>query len=291
MKYVPRHTNYTTVRPLRREPIYVKQTRDLVRLTGSVPSAVAEKFRQANLHVSVEGDISSLSISGASVLLVGDHRMGLEFAPLLAVLGEHERDDAHWLAKPFSHNARIMHSLESTSQMVVPVLPGTLARDRPNIFNSDLGWRLLEWHRLPGHENLNRLNLASIEHAARLLDDGHIVTLYPTGRIADAGSAPWRRGVGRILKQVIESKRDTTNVVLFRFDDFSSLRVARSLLLHSHGLRTRPYTITLRTESIGTVGELLREANASNDIDTAQITAQLRQHYLAAFRGTAFREL
>ncbi|GAB3428651.1 hypothetical protein GCM10027569_72400 [Flindersiella endophytica] len=215
----------------------------------------------------------------------------MEFAPLLAVLGQLGRHDAYWLAKPFSRNAKIMAFLSPETDMVLHVVPRTLARDRANILNSDLGWRLIERTRLLQLDELSALNQNTLTRASGLLSDGHIVTVYPVGRVADATRRRWQRGVGSIIKMVEPSKRDSTSIALFRFDDFSQIKLLRSLVLRSHGFAPRPYTITLRVGVCGSISELLGGQAAADELSPAEVTAHLRRQFLSAFRGTAFAEL
>ena len=280
-------TFHCTPRPLRREPNYMKQTRDVAKLVGSVPKAVSEKFRRARLTVDVIGDTSAWSDRDKGLLFVGDHRIGVEFAPLLALYGEYNRDLVHFLAKPFSRNARIMTALGQEA-VALSVIPRTLARDRANIFNSDLAWRLAEWKRLPNSKDLVRLNAQTLSQAVRYLHERHVVTLYPVGRIADAATHRWQRGVGTIIARLPPTEWEHVHVVVFRFDAFSPSRITRSLTLQSHGITPAPYKMSLRIGVQGSVRELLSSLPSVEDPNPELITAKLRRCYLDAFRGTAF---
>jgi hypothetical protein len=101
-----------------------------------IAKAVATVFKQANITVEVKGDTSCWSSSDRGTLLIGDHRNGLEYLPLLAALGDAARNNVHIVAKPFSMQARLLGSLGTEgTNMTLAVIPRTLARDRKDIFS------------------------------------------------------------------------------------------------------------------------------------------------------------
>jgi len=208
--------HYTLIEPLRYIPTFLQNAHKLAEVTGSVGSAVAVLFRSAGIRVRVVGDATAWSNPGVGTLFIGDHRSCAEFAPLLAIFGGYGRDDVHLVAKPFSTNARIIHSFGHHAEgMVLPVIPRTLARDRQNIWNRDLGWRLKNVASLPTVSELSAANAAVIHRAASLVSAGHVVNIYPAGGIMDAGKHPWQRGVGKIIKSLPPESIETTHVVLY----------------------------------------------------------------------------
>ena len=150
---------YTVTQPLRHEPAYVKQIRELAERTDGIASAMAEVFCRANILVRVIGDTTQWEKGGKGALLIGDHRDRIEFAPLLAVLGNMGREDMHFFSKPFSTNARVIKSLgRYAAGVTLPVVPGTLARDRANVWNRDLGWRIVNRNHLPTRDEIAVIN-------------------------------------------------------------------------------------------------------------------------------------
>lgn len=277
-------TDYTAIRPLRMQPAFVSQARALVEPAGGVASAVAHLFKLSNISIRVLGDTSGWSVPGAGTLFVGDHRDGVEFAPLLATLGNLGREDAHFIAKPFSFNARIVRSLgTATDELMLPVIPGTLARDRQHIWNRDFWWRLRLHNRLPTRREIVVSNLDVIERAAHLVGAGHLVNIFPTGGILDARKKPWHRGIGKIIQALPDECIETTRVVLFRFDDISKILLVRSLVRQSHAIPTPPYEITLHIGPQGTLPELFGGVDAVHRLDATELTAQLRDHFLTYF--------
>ncbi|MGH7196172.1 MAG: hypothetical protein ACREGJ_00180 [Candidatus Saccharimonadales bacterium] len=273
---------YTTPPPLCREPGFIRDTRELVEENGGIAQAVAETFEQANITVEVDGDVSQWSNAGQGAILVGDHRNGVEYAPLLAVFGNMGREDMRFVAKPFSMQARVMGSLGlEGAGLTLLVIPGTLASNRKDKINRDLCWRIANRGNLPTKDEIKTLNADTLQGCADLAESGHAVTLYPTGGVMDATKKPWQRGLGRVIKQLPAESRDSVAIVPFRFDDFSKLRLIRSLTMASRGVISRPQTITLRTGKQGTVNEVL--AGATDELTADEITAVLRKQFITAF--------
>lgn len=273
---------YITPPPLCREPGFVKDTRELAGQGGGVAQAVAETFERANVTVEAEGDVSQWASEGQGALLVGDHRNGVEYAPLLAMLGNLGREDVHFVAKPFSMQARVIRTLSlEGAELTLPVIPSTLASDREDKINRDLYWRIVNRDYLPTKDELRALNAETLQSCADLAESGHAITLYPAGGVMDATKKPWQRGLGRVVKQLSDEARDSVAVVPFRFDDFSKLRLIRSLTLASRGMTPRPQTITFRTGKQGTVDEVL--AGATDELTADEITTVLRERFVTAF--------
>lgn len=173
---------YTTPPPLCREPGFVRDTRELVEETGGIARAVAETFDQANIAVEIDGDVTQWVSEGQGAILVGDHRNGVEYAPLLAVFGNLGREDVRFVAKPFSMQARVMGSLGlEGAGSTLPVIPGTLASDREDKINRDLYWRIANRGNLPTKDELKTLNANTLQGCTDLAANGHAVTLYPAG--------------------------------------------------------------------------------------------------------------
>jgi hypothetical protein len=281
-------SKHTPTKPLRREPLYLCRLKDVADAMGGVAVAAAETFRRAQISVFVDGDVSALSRPGVGTLLLGDHRDKIEFAPLLALLGALGREDVHVVAKPFSWTARVIASLgQRSAGMVLPVVPGTLARCRIGIVNRDLAWRISQRRSLPTMQDLRRLNTESITQAARLVTAGSLVTLFPAGGVVNAARRQWRRGAGVIIKEVSPALRPEIQVLLFRFDDFSPMRLVRSLISQSHGLVPRPYAVTVRIAARGTIDDLLGGPGMVDVLEPDEIVGRLRRRFLDGIRMTA----
>jgi hypothetical protein len=273
---------YATPPPFRSVPRFIGDTQALVVQTGGVTSAVGTSFRQANISVEIEGGDSSWTAVGQGALLVGDHRIGVEYAPLMALFGDNGREDVHFVAKPMSMQARVMAHLALGEQdLTLPVIPGTLALDRDNKLNRDLYWRMKQGDNLPTKQELRILNATTIQNCAGLSAAGYAVTLYPASGAMDAVKKTWQRGLGRIISLLPEGARGTTTVVPFRFDTFSRLHLVHALHKASKGKTPKPQIITLRVGRHGTPNELLDGAIGGRHPD--EITETLRQQFVMAF--------
>lgn len=275
---------YSAIESLRREPLYLRHAREIAKQPGGIPSAAAELFERANITISVIGSTSEWAKPDTGTLLVGDHRNKIEFAPLLAALNRFGRNDVHFVQKPFSTNAKIIRALgEPSNGVSLPVIPRTLARDRKNVFNRDLGWRIALKNNLPTTAQLAQLNEGTLQRAARLLVLGRVVVLYPTGGVSDANCRPWQRGLGSIVKRLPHSSRDSVQVALFRFDNFSTSRIVASLTLQAHGIDPPPYSLTLRMGPQGTVSGLLGGHPVVDVLEPAEISERLRRSFVRFF--------
>lgn len=267
--------------PLRYEPAFVSMIRERAATRGIAP-AIADVFERANITVEVTGGALDWNRPRQSALLIGDHRLGVEILPLLALMGSAERSDVHVIAKPFATQARLLGSLGMASAgVVLPVVPSTLARDRRDILNRDLYWRLMNRNNLPTLGQARRRNAVTLQQSVDLIEDGHAVVLCPTGAVADATKRPWQRGVGKIIQQLPESAWDTTTIVPFWFDSFSRLGLVRSLVQASHGQSPRPSTLTMQLGKQGSPSELL--GDDVNILDDLSITEALRQQFVDVF--------
>lgn len=103
----------------------------------------------------------------------------------------------------------------------------------------------------------------------------------------DAAKKPWQRGIGRIIKLLSHEARERVQVVLFRFDDFSTLKISRSLRQQERGIRSEPYAVTLRLGAQGSVYDLLGEEAPIDYLSAEEITVRLRQRFVEPFRSTA----
>jgi hypothetical protein len=266
--------------PLRYEPGFIGMIRERAATRGIAP-AIADVFAEANITVEVTGGAMDWNRPGRGALMLGDHRLGIEMLPLLAVLGSAERKDVHVIGKPFATQARLLGSLSvASADVILPVVPSTLASDRRDVFNRDLYWRLTNRSRLPSLDEVRRRNAVTLQQSVDLVEDGHAVVLCPTGAVADATKRPWQRGVGKIIQQLPEAAWDTTTIVPFWFDSFSRLGLVRSLVQASHGGSPRPRTLTMQLGKQGTPSELLGDLGA---LDALSITEVLRQQFVDVF--------
>lgn len=231
--------------------IRLEHIRDLSRdCDASCTDIVSKLFEVAKIAVTVDDQLEQLDDSDSGALFVSDHRQGIEYLPLLAKFGDLEKKDVHFVAKPFSMQARIMGHLAATaSDLTLPVIPRTLSRDRKNIFNRDLFWRLTKRSFLPNESEIKEINDSTLEKASCFIQEKEVVVICPAGGVVDACSAQWKRGVGEVIKKVDSSNRDSVKIIPFRFDDFSRWRLTQSLVRACndrwHSAETQEITLRL----------------------------------------------
>lgn len=257
----------------------MRQLRILGEEFGSVGKALRVLFRLSNVSVDVVDEGGAPSTVDGAALFVGDHRSGFEVAPLLAAFAAAGCEDLSFLAKPFATTIRLMVSAGLKSENFLPVIPGTLAQDRENIWNRDLGWRVIRRGSLPARSELAQLNAQALQKGVRLLSNGRGVVLFPAGGVVDGLVRPWLPGVGRMLKLAHDMKIDAP-VVFFRFDDFSSTTFASSLVAQSYGFTPSPMRLVLRIVKYASIGEFV---GASECRDPSCLTLRLQSRFKEVF--------
>jgi hypothetical protein len=263
--------DYTSVSPAFSRLAVIRQARILAAKTGGITYAMSELFKLARIKIVVQGDAAAWREPGSGVLFGGDHRAGVEIAPLLAVFGNYGRNDVGFIAKPFAMSARLIRGASDDSAMLLPVFPGTLAKDRRPIWNRDLGWRISQGNRLPDKQETKALNARTIRRSAELVVGGSLVTIFPGGGIGKAQVKCWRPGIGRILAQVPVRSRANVTVVLFRFEKLSAVKLIKALLFQSYGWRPEPQTIQLRVSDPILLADLLADQTAVNCSATTDV--------------------
>lgn len=269
-----------------REPPFVRQLRRETGRRGSLSEAMAQMFTGGRVVVDVCGGTDAWQRTGTGTLLVGDHRQRFEFAALLSALGQAGRTDVHLFAKPFSRNARIIHSAGLHAQgVILPVFPRRFAADRHHVLDRDLLRRLAIGDGLPTEGELRLLNDRILRRASASLEAGRLVTLFPCGAVVDARRSTWHRGLGTIVKQVAPARRSAVAVVLFRFDDFSATRIVHRLNLHARGVvPRRPYRIRLRVRALGQIDDVFGDA-ALRCLTAEEVTQRLRRRFIQSFEA------
>lgn len=252
---------------------------------ASCTSIVSKLFEVAKIAITVDDQLEQLDDSDSGTLFVGDHRQGIEYLPLLAKFGDSEKKNVHFVAKPFSMQARIMGHLAATaSGLTLPVIPRTLSRDRKNIFNRDLFWRLTKRSFLPSESEIREINGSTLEKASCYIQEKEAVVIYPAGGVVDACSARWKRGVGEIIKKVDPSNRDSVKIIPFRFDDFSRWRLMSAVAKACNGKTSdKSQEITLRFGKCGTIDELFPDVDK---LSSMEITSRLHNQFIEKFGET-----
>jgi hypothetical protein len=280
----PVDDSFVTSKSFRWKPAGLRQARDLAQVTGSPMRAMAELFQCARISLLFDGDPWALLGSGRGTLLIGDHRDGMESVVLLATVGQLSQDKLYLTGKPFSLTFRLIASLGPTAgDLLLPLIPRSLARDRENIYNRDIGWRLLRAGRLPSELEITAINGATVQRVAERLSSGNIVNFYPAGGMVDATRRPWRRGVGEVIKLLPRALIESVHVVMWRYNDLNPINVLRPVILRSHGLVPTASSVTLRIGPAGPLSLLIGDKDAIDRMSGQEIANLLRTHYVAHF--------
>ena len=265
-------------------PNFMRTIKESAQTLGA-SRAVGAAFLKANIQVCVEGAESGAADPNRGTLLLGDHRNRLEKWPLMAWVGATTEKDCHFMSKPFSLQARLLHALgDAASELTLPVVPRSMARDRRGKLDKDMYWRVKNRRSLPLTSEIRQKNQQVIQRASDVLNENGLVSIFPTGGTEDALVTPWQRGVGSIVQSVAERSPDNVDVTNFRFDNFSRQALIRSLWLADRGVEPAPQKITLRLGSPTPVGELVRMAgNSGTILDPSVLAEVLQERYQSDF--------
>lgn len=271
------------VKPLKKSPRFLSE---LQRISSEkpLPQSLAEYFTSANMSVRTEGDTSAWDRTGKSTLFVGNHRDGFEYFLLASILGQHDRNDLKVIGKSYTVTPRLSEKLDSFEQKhILPVLTGALAKDKGNIFNRDIIFRMQNIRNLPTREEIKKINTQTLHDATDFLSDGYAVAIFPTGAVNNALKKEWFPGIGRIINYLPEDKREEVTIVPFQFEPFLQLQLIKQLWLHGHGIPTTPKEYVMHTGRQITVAEFLAtETNGSTD--PKLITQKLQSRFLQDFK-------
>src|ERR1017187_5458682 len=260
------------------------RARRLVASTDTVAGAMAELCRGARITITISGDPAELADAGCGMLLAGDHKNGMEFVPLLAALDQAGRPDMYITGKPFSFTYWLIGSLgQPTADLLLPIIPKTLAKDRKKIINRDRPRRLLFAGRLPTESEIIASNADMLRRAATLLGAKNIVSWYPAGGMMDATKLPWQRGIGRVIKMLSRDDRENVRIVMWRITGYDPRRLIWALLVQSCGLVPRTRHVTFSIGPAGTVTGLLGGGDAIDRMTDAEIAGRLRALYVERF--------
>lgn len=272
------------MKPGKRVPKFLQALQDLT-LELALPLAFAEYLRLAKLPIIINGDTSDWNRTRKGVLLIGDHRNGLEYFLLLAALGQEGRNDIKIIGKPYALSVRLTEALDMRHEgYILPVIPGTLISDRLNIFNRDIAMRLLNANNLSTRKEAKAINATAMENAVSFLANGYAVGVFPTGGVKSATKSAWFRGVGAMIQLLPEEARERVVIIPFQFGHFTQLQLVGRLWLYSKGFKVKPGTLSLNLGRQITVADFLTSETAGST-DPQVITERLRLRYVQDFHS------
>jgi len=298
------HDQFTPTRFPVELPPFADWRRRLLALGGSVTQVAATVvFDEMKTEVNVYEDSHLLEPQaypwarpGRGTILAGCHRNGGEAFFLAALLGDVPGKELRVYAKPYGLLAqgiravadprRRQHSQwyaagisQRAMAILAPVVPGKLDRTKPtdpgNI-RDRLFWWLGMRQRLPDPDAIAAVNARSRKTMNDCIEQGGAGLIFPVGRIGDVAKSVWRKGIGEAVLGVNQGLREETDIVHFRFHDFSARAVAMAVLFGrkapAEPVRldiARPYTAA--------------EAIACGGTDPVELTAYMQQRYITHF--------
>ncbi len=272
------------MKPKRRVPKFLQALQEKT-TEVAIPYAFAEYLKLAKLPITINGDTSGWKRTGQGALFIGDHRNGLEYFLLLAALGQEGRKDIKIIGKPYALSVRLTEALDMHHEgYILPVIPRTLVSNRLNIFNRDIGMRLLNAKNLSTQDEAKAMNAIAMKNAASLLVNGYAIGVFPTGGVKSATKSKWYQGVGEMIKLLPEETRESVVIVPFQFGHFTQFQVVATLWLYSKGFELKPRTISLNVGRQITVADFLTSETAGST-DPHVITERLRIRYVQDFHS------
>jgi hypothetical protein len=252
---------------------------------GSLSRAVNALFKERNITIEVKGDTSVFKEDNnqpkRGILIIGDHRQGLESAPALAFLGMMGRNDISFFSKPYSIPAKLINAAlqgNSASDTILPVVPPELARGgSAPFFSGDNFFKIMNRGKLFSMEEALRLNIRSLKTAAQQLQEGRCVVMSPTSGVKDSLNEPWEKGLGLLLKNISPTHRNNIHILYARFENYSKTNLIWSML----GKRKSPLTLKLHlSEPISLDQVMHNNESASTDVYVRKV----QEKVLASFR-------
>lgn len=199
----------------------------------------------------------------------------------MALAGEFHRHDFRVIAIPKMGSSKLFELLDSRygSSFTLPVLPGLLAKERKNIWNRFLLYRLLYHRTLPTRAALKEANLRTLSEAVQLLEDGSMITIFPTGSRNVNIFSKWHCGIGEIISRLSVESRANVLLVPFLFErDYADHRLVKAFAARCLGQAPRRRSFTLRLGHQGSCLDLLGE-----ETDPQMITEILQKQYRESF--------
>lgn len=256
------------------------ETRERAKEVG-LATAFAEKMQAANIHIKFEGNTSFFNKVGSPTLFIGNHATGFENVIMLAAFGSFLREDVKFATKPYTFTNHLIVMLgQDENSYTIPLIPQTMAKDRSggaiilkHLFTKDLLTR----------NEIKTQNMKSLQIAAKELNKGSVVVIYPTGEINDARSSKWFSGVGEVIKMISPEKRNSVNIVPFFCEGIQPLNLVRAFLSSSLGNRPKEQNITIHLGKQDTIKTLFDDHINLESASPNDITEILRQQFISDF--------
>lgn len=265
---------------LANHPLFLAGTKERAKEVG-LTIALAEKMRASNINIIFEGDTSRFNKAGSPALLIGDHKTSLENILMLAAFGSFPREDIKSTGKTFALSGHLITALgQDENDYIIPIMPQTLAKDRPG---GAVVSKILFSRDLLTKDEIRLQNTQSLQDAAKELNEGRVVLICPSGKLNDARTNKWFRGVGEIIKQVRPDRRDSIPIVPFFFEGIRPLNIVKALMLSSMGIKPKEQNIIIHLGKQDTIEAVFHGKSDTDSISSTDITEILRQRFITDF--------
>lgn len=271
---------YSASQPWR--PAFLRELRADAERDGML-RATQDALERANVTVRTQGNMETISSHEGGMLFIGNHERQFEFVALMDVLSRLGRTSMKNIVKFYVEEQVEWCLGKAGTDIVLPVYPRLLDRDRKDKWNAELGSRIM-FHKLVQPAAVARpLTDQTVAAASKELRDGGVVNIFPCGSIVNAMEEPWRDGVGRIVRGIPESERKDVLVVPYHADNISRGRLVAAVAARGRGPLARPQTIDLTVGVTHTATEVMDEIEEDKRDIPMAIADVLRAHYLSAF--------
>jgi len=247
-------------------------------IEAGIPFSVTELFDSLNIRLSTKGNISVLDQNPPNgILFVGDHQQKYEYFPLLALCGQHKRNDIYFMGlPPFFSNATTFAFLIDPLHTghVLPVLHRHFGYD-PNDWYSRLrstvSTKLFEDGSFLDRQRKN-MNENSLKTAGLLLNKKHVVSIFPTGDPNKPMDARWQNGVGTIVN-FVDSTTQNVYVIPYKIEPGMVHVFKRAQKQYMSGIPPDPQGITIQVGAPVSINDIRQKT-------AGQTTEAIQKYYL-----------
>ncbi|MDQ3098612.1 MAG: 1-acyl-sn-glycerol-3-phosphate acyltransferase [bacterium] len=225
-------------------------------------ASTREYLSDLNIGINIQ---TPLETSGPA-LIFGNHPTGLDPFIIASCLN---REDVYIVADIYQKNKG-----KNIGKQIIPI---TYARTKKNLYNrgflNTIGFYAMR--QLTGYSKPDEVriqNKETIERAAQLLKDGHVVIIFPDG--GSNNPELWYNGIGEIITHSSE-KRKSIQLYAAQITGISTAKIIRHFLFDRRSyLKNNPLKVTLSQPFT------LEKLNIENENKSNIITERLREEFI-----------
>ncbi len=242
--------------------------RTTAKYNQSIPSKGFVKSTQTyikNFNIDIK-QINSFDINGPC-LIFGNHPTGLDPFIIASCL---KRDDVYIVADNYQQRKGTF-----IGQHVIPIFYSRTQKNLENRgFLNSIGFYAMR--QLTGYEEyetVKKQNQVTIQTAAKLLMDGHVVIIFPDG--GSNNPELWYNGIGEIIKRTVD-RENKIKLFAANIQGISSFKLWRHFLFNRKKyLQSHPAHVVISPQL--TLASLCIESHQ----ESREITERLRSEYKA----------